>query len=433
MKALEDGLPSMREIEEALMSLRRRAPLRELVGEHFTGREAILDRMRAHLALNATTEVLFIHGPGGVGKSTVLAKFALEIEESGAADAVVYLNLDRPLLRPGEPLTLLQDLLAQLAQTFPQNADMLEEAAERVAATAERFDLAFNAGSGLESMSTSGFWESMIGDAAELVSALPGDGPLLVMIDTFEQAQRLGPAIVEQMWFMFRHLAEVQPRLRIIAAGRIGDEVESGNTLSLEAFERSDVARVLERTVGRRVPDDIVEDVLTASEGHPLTVRLAAISVKNAGLAAFSDPVTRAEELARLRDERRDALLYGRILRQIADPGVADIAVPGLVMRRITAGAIEEVLAEPCGLTLGPGDADDLFERMRKEVDLVTLDLRDPNAPALVHRPEVRAMMLEDLRRDRKDQARQIDERAAAYFAAQPGPFARAEYIYHLL
>ncbi|MEM6357333.1 MAG: hypothetical protein AAF844_16850, partial [Pseudomonadota bacterium] len=239
--------------------------------------------------------------------------------------------------------------------------------------------------------------------------------------------------IVEQMWQMFRLLAEAQPRLRIIAAGRVEEEIGTLSAVSLEAFERTDVARVLESTLGETVPEQIVEDVLSASEGHPLTVRLAAISVKNLGIGAFLDPKTRAEELARLRDERRDALLYGRILRQIGDPKVAELAVPGLVMRRITADAIERVLAEPCGLDLGPGDAEDLFERMQREVDLVTLDLRDPNAPALVHRPEVRAMMLADLRRDRKDQARAIDEKAAAYFATQPGPFARAEYIYHLL
>ncbi|MEM7499924.1 MAG: hypothetical protein AAF371_18280, partial [Pseudomonadota bacterium] len=316
---------------------------------------------------------------------------------------------------------------------FGEHAGVLEEAAGRVAATAERFDRAFKAGSGLESMSVSGFWETMIGDAAETISALPGDGPLLVMIDTFEQAQRLGPGIVEQMWFMFRLLAERQPRLRIIAAGRVEDDMESMEALSLEAFERSDVQRVLERTVGADVPDAIVDDVFAASEGHPLTVRLAALAVKGAGIRAFLDPRRRAEELERLRDERRDALLYGRILRQIADPTVAELAVPGLVMRRITAAAIDEVLAVPCGLTITPAEAQDLFERFRREVDLVTLDTNDPNAPALVHRPEVRAMMLDDLRRDRPEQARMIDERAAAFFSQMPGPFARAEYIYHLL
>ncbi|MEM7498576.1 MAG: AAA family ATPase, partial [Pseudomonadota bacterium] len=162
--ALEEGMPGADEIASALADLRRRAPLRELVGDHFTGRDSILSRMRAHLSPDAPSEVLFIHGPGGVGKSTVLAKFSLEIEESGVADAIVYLNLDRPLLRPGEPLTLLQDLLAQLAQQFGEHAGVLEEAAGRVAATAERFDRAFKAGSGLESMSVSGFWETMIGD-----------------------------------------------------------------------------------------------------------------------------------------------------------------------------------------------------------------------------------------------------------------------------
>ena len=429
---LQQGLPDRDSVQRALSDARRMAPLRRLMGDHFSGRHDVLDRMQAYLDAPEGQDVLFIHGPGGIGKSTVLAKFALDAASRADVDAVIYLNLDRPILRPEEPLSLLLDLLTQLGREFPEAATFLTGLRSGVRDLAQKLSYAQDNQSLLESVAISeGDWDLIIEDVAHAITGLPGQHMILVLVDTFEQAQKHGSRVVSEMWRMTNRLIDLAPRLRIIAAGRLEEQHFTGNRVALEAFERSDVERVLTTVTNADLPADLVDDVYELTEGHPLTVQLAASYVGRVGLDGFRHPDQRAERLSRLRDEKRDALLYGRILQQIGDPDVQKIAIPGLVMRRITAGAIRDVLAEPCGLTLAPGEEVTLFGRMATEVDLVTLDNSDPEAPALVHRADVRALMLDDLRRDRGDQAKDIDERAIAYFATQPGDYARAEEIYH--
>lgn len=429
---LQEGQPDVETATQALAEARRMAPLKRLVGDHFEGREDVLSQMREYLEAPEGHDVLFIHGPGGIGKSTVLAKFALDAADREDVDAIVYLNLDRPILRPEEPLSLLLDLLSQLAQQFPSASDSLAKLSSSVRDLERRLSYTRSDQSLLESSAPQeSDWDWIVNDIATAIGSLPGERKILVLVDTFEQAQRHGSRVVSEMWRMTNRLMEQAPRLRIIAAGRLEEVQFTENRVALEAFERSDVERVLSKATGAKLPDDLVDEVYQLTGGHPLTVQLAASYVGRVGLEEFDDPVRREQRLSRLREEKRDALLYGRILQQIGDHDVQQIAIPGLVMRRITPGVIREVLAEPCGLDIKPGEEDDLFNRMATEVDLVTLDFSDPDTPALVHRPDVRALMLADLRQDQRAKAEEIDDRAISYYASQPGDYARAEEIYH--
>jgi AAA ATPase domain len=79
-------------------------PLGELLAERrrrlFVGRSAELELMRTALdAAEPTLSVLFIHGPGGIGKSRLLDRFAQLAEE---ADATVV-RLDGRTLEPTPP------------------------------------------------------------------------------------------------------------------------------------------------------------------------------------------------------------------------------------------------------------------------------------------------------------------------------------------
>jgi hypothetical protein len=86
--------------------------------------------------------------------------------------------------------------------------------------------------------------------------------------------------------------------------------------------------------------------VYETAGGNPLTLRLAAELYRRepAGVDQFL-----AEDFAKkLFAERRDAYLFERILKHIHDLGVRALALPGLVLRRITPDLIREVLAGPC-------------------------------------------------------------------------------------
>jgi hypothetical protein len=429
---LNDGLPDAETVTAALIEARRMAPLRRLVGGHFEGRKDILARMQAYLEAPDAEDVMFIHGPGGIGKSTVLAKFALDAAERDDLDAIAYLNLDRPILRPEEPLSLLSDLLSQLAQAFAGADDTLTDVRARVGDLERRLSYGGKDMSVPDaSLTKIGDWERIVDDVAVAIAKLPGQRRILVLIDTFEQAQRQGEGVVAEMWRMAGILMRQAPRLRIIAAGRLEDNHFTDNRVALEAFERSDVERVLERACEASVPPGLVDEIYDLTGGHPLTVQLAAYFVAQVGAQAFADPGLRRDTLADLRQKNRDALLYGRILQQIDDPQVQRVALPAMILRRITPAAIREVLAGPCGLNLGPGQDHDLFARMAAEVDLMTPDHSDPETPALVHRADLRSLMLDDVRDDPKVPAQEIDARAVEHFSRLAGPHARAEELYH--
>ena len=130
-------------------------------------------------------------------------------------------------------------------------------------------------------------------------------------------------------------------------------------------------------------------------------------------------------------DGQINGVLYGRILRHIANEKVRRLAHPGLVLRRITADLIEKVLAKPCNLELSsPEDATELFEALEREATLVD---RDPATGDLVHRTDVRELMLPMLRASQPDLVRSIHRRAVRYYRDVESLSARVEKLYHRL
>lgn len=126
-----DGVPELSRLLPSIGSVKRRLarwqflqPFRELVGSYFAGRVEELSCLAdyvgfygsAHLgeSIDRTVEFifsihdrppLFVNGPGGCGKSTLIAKFILEhaeIEEN-ARFPFAYLDFDRPGLLAEEP------------------------------------------------------------------------------------------------------------------------------------------------------------------------------------------------------------------------------------------------------------------------------------------------------------------------------------------
>lgn len=423
-------LPSRTDLMRDLGNARRAQPLKDLVGTHFAGREAVLERMKTYFEGEAGAEsIFFLYGVGGAGKSTVLAKFAMDLRAAEAIEVFAFLNFDRPSLDIREPLTILREIVEQLSEQY-QGKELLWLRSE-----IDDYMKRFAAGrSALESIHDGGGdWYGMISGVAEAIRSIPGEGPFLVLIDTFERAQKFGDSVVREFWRMLSALAKEAPRLRIIAAGRVDSTGIFQTSERLDGLERPAIAQVLESICGEPLDPDLVDAVAAATEGRPLGVRLAGILFKRIGLAKLQDPQTRTDALLEVQSEQAEAVLYNRILGQIANPRVKQIARKGILLRLVTPNLIRKVLAPAVGLELSKADADGVFEDYEREVDLVELGGTEWGEPMLTHRDDVRRLMLADLRDGEAEALAEIDSAAVAFFERQKGAMARAEEIYHRL
>jgi len=445
-----DALPSMPALEGALASADVFAPLHRLVAGGFFGRVAELQRIRTYLDDSPDfSPPMFVYGPGGVGKSTLLARSILDY--AGATCA--YVDIDRPNVRPEIPLTFLLEILRQVGAQIPSfGSEYLQTLVTDDLSKGE-------VGRQLESSASFQGWDFHVSEFGRLVTGA-GVGRIIVSIDTFEEAQFLGDDVVEPaLDFLFR-LSELVGALRIVVSGRAlphaylqrvaspgaalllarGDyeliaalPVER-RPLSLGDLADQDARALLQRSVGANGAASLTsaeaDDVIGIVGRNPMSLRLAARILRDGGLARLRENA--AELLLELKAEKIQAMLYGRILHHVHKEDVAKVAYPGLVVRRITPEVVRQVLAGPCALTLTPERNEfAIFYDLAQEAALIQLDARDGS---LRHRVDIRRVMLQDLLDHVEIQTvAAIDEAAVKYYAAQTGPVARAEEIYHRL
>ena len=453
LQGIVPGLPDSTEVQRRVEHETLLRPLRELAGKAFVGRRRELIRLREYVAflpsqswvgtLARGTRALLnwhekppmiIHAPGGMGKSALISRFILDHLEpgSGALDELpfVYLDLDRASLVPERPLSLVLEAGKQIATQFPQTASMWSQLQSQWSTELQRSRPSLDV---LNRMPT---------DFLQLVQSggLLGK-PLLFVLDTFEEVQYRSSTFVEAVFSLLAQLQQAVPRLRVVVAGRAPvslDKYPTENRL-LGPLNSNDAEAYL-RAQGLDL--QLAEVVVDQVGGNPLSLRLAleVVRKEGAGRRGIEGLETRNAIYLRLQDSQIQGQLYRRILSHIHRDDVARLAHPGLVLRRITADLIYQVLAQPCGVTVPDIEAARfLFGEMQREVSLVTV----AEDGSLRHLPEVRRVMIDLLRKDNPVQVRDIQERAIAYYETQetvlanePEPrrlAARAERLYHML
>ncbi|MFE2503559.1 AAA family ATPase [Streptomyces rubiginosohelvolus] len=483
-------LPGLDEIQHGIKRARLLQPLRALADATFTGRTrelATLSRLTeappqyaerpdgAGEAVLATDDVLFpwliVHGPGGVGKSTLVARFVLDRADRPTAAPegrapCVYLSFDRHDLVPDRPLTLIAEAVRQLGLLFPELARRAEELEQglRTTLTADRLTQTERSPhSGRHAQQHDE--QALVAAFSALVTAATGGAshPFLLTLDAFEQVQRRGPLAVRRVLNFLHTLQRAHPDLRVLAASRAPVDDPRFRRLPLEGFDPATARAFLRQQlaagdVTRRAPaanDNASAAGSTASGidsaadttgpeadaiigivgSNPLNLKLAAALVHREGTDVLHDPQLRRHLHLRLGDEAVQGVLYRRILDHLHDPELRRIASPGLVVRKLTPDVIREVLAVPCGL----GNVDEerarrLFHRFRDEATLVE---ELPGQDTVVHRSDVRRVMLPLLRRGNAGTVNRIHRKAVRYYAfldtKQPSTENRAEELYHRL
>ena len=388
---------------------------------------------------------LLIYGPGGVGKSTLIAKFILDHIEKAGSDPLpfVYLNVERPVLDLERPTTLLLEAAHQLSNQHSVLKPKFLEFKGILEASLSSFDelevsksyYANNMGDGSNS-----FAAELFGDIVRSIGT-----PIILIVDTFEEAQFLGNEVVREVWNLLVSMQRVAPNLRIVVSGRALIKEFPVRELLLKDFSEVEALEFLTNAFkddknGSTGSKAIFKTILNLVGFNPMSLRLASAIVREQGIDKLQSVDTRKWVIFKMRNEVVQARLYGRILAHIHDPEVKKLAYPGLIVRRITPSVIINVLAEPCrlGWLTVPG-ADSLFERLSKEVALVEPDPddlvnRDPVVYALRHRQDVRRLMLKDLKEEVPGEViRAIHDLAVDYYSNLDDDISRAEEIYHRL
>ena len=392
--------------------------LRSTLDGMVIGRESLLDDLGRSVVDATSPQVVW--GVGGIGKSTVLAELLLRRLPQGMRFA--YLNFDRGLVDARRPHALLEEIVWQLQQLNPELASSeLDEWMRTLRAEADRSTGLLDAAS-----------ESAVADADVSEKALfslraiPSfdELPVVVALDSYEELQRRSVGDSYRVWDLVDRLVSVMGTWSFIAAGRARiPEAAQARHVHLDELDRADALALLRSHLGDNPrPDALLEQVVDLVRANPLSLRLAAQVLRHSSI----DDVNQLLEVV---DDNVHGQLYARILDHIPQEDVRRLAHPGLVLRRVDADVIVDVLAEPCGLDVDRSRADELLGELRREASLV--DVADDGA--LIHRADVRAMMLPALRRVAPGQVAEIHRRAIDHYAARPDSTARTEEAYHRL
>lgn len=433
----------------------------------FVGREAELRQLRKFVdvlasrgllesvqrgysrVVNDESRAMVLSGIGGVGKSTLVAKFLVDHaadEVSSPRLVFSYLDFDRAAISGLQPATLLLELLRQLACQLPHAKPALDQLRTQVQENVAKVAALPSFSGDDVSSAQAGLPRELIDRSqmnlylellARSLNEVHDKRVILVVLDTFEEVQLLGDEATVRVEEFIEDLLRALPLMRVLVAGR--DEADgffrSSARLVLKGFGDKPSRRAFLETRG--VPRKLSEQIAAQAGGRPLALLLAARLVSE--YKENSLDLSWMERFkARLDETLTEGILYERILQHIPDERLRRIAHPGLVLRRLDADAIVHVLAP----TLGLGDmsleaAGQLLDLLRRQRDLVRVE---PDG-SVVHRPDVRGQMLQLMTLRDPGLVERLHQVAIEYYraklstaiGAQARTQAGIEEIYHLL
>lgn len=369
------------------------------------GRTAQRNRI-AKLLSKSGPEVrpILVTGIGGIGKSALVVDLVREWRREGAA---VILDFDQRALGPGRPIPVFRELLRQLQWHFAGDRENTDPGPSHALAEVQSFMRDFELKlSERESLAEQvrfvrgGVIGQLRSTAPESLRQLP----LLVVFDSFEAVGRNGPGVVEALLQLEVDLRTEGPftLMRTIVSCREPPLRESSEVTrwfgptdrrvpveGISADAGSKLLRSKDRNA-RFQSKDLRRRAAKALNGNPLAIIVLERYARNRAEDEIASLVEDLSSNDAFKAEFAQSFLYTRILDRIADPEVARLAHPGLVLRYLTPDLIRLILAEPCGLgALTRQRAENLFSALAEEYWLV-----EPDGAGLRHRPDLRRLML---------------------------------------
>ncbi|MCC5955826.1 MAG: hypothetical protein JJU07_06975, partial [Natronohydrobacter sp.] len=408
----------------------------EADGDRFAGREAELTHLRAFvdvLPADSWTEaygragrrlwsrlagtgpgdprLMTIAGGGGLGKSTLMARFVFDHAVKGAERLpFAYLDFDRAGLQPRQPGTLLLEAARQVALQFPEAKPALDRL---------RADLRNHLAGRMAGGEAAGY-QTFRRTVAEILAAHHARTFLLVL-DTTEQVEADPAAAEGTIAFVIRLASSRQgpmPGLCVVASGRAGFAdlaAATGRVLRVESMTLGPLpaveAAALAERLGRRLLgadwDAGWARALAGGRGwrgagrDPLTLQTAVQAVARAEPDARAGLVRRIARQGATADPAFiQALVEARTLDHL-DPTLRSLARLMLPSGVVSRAMALEVLAPLAGLA--PDAAGAAFDRLAGTAWFGTLH----------DRPEPRTLHLDTALRSRLVPALQADDTGA--------------------
>src|SRR5215213_383882 len=455
---LEGALANLPPIEEVQRRLARRsfeAPLESLAGDTvFRGRRKELDQLRSYVGALAPEALLSrvkswayewvrpgampalsISGPGGVGKSALVARFMLEHCKLAPEARLLfsYLDFDRSVLSITEPETLLAEILNQLDLQFQKEGyfrGLRDSFIQQMARN--QHEKSPDPGDNYTRVT------AVIAQLMKLIEDSLGPRLFVIVLDTFEEVQYRGERLAFPLWEILDRMQQSFPFLRVVISGRapVKSLILAGKEPEQLVLGDLDNEAAVGYLKGLGIEDaELAQMLVKQLGGVPLSLKLAAAVVKRDGVARLSNISRKPSFFSSTSDSAIQGLLFTRILGHLHDPVLEKVAHPGLVLRRLSPAVIFNVLNEPCELGLSSIDeAKVLFDKLQLETSLVASDTLDGT---LVHRPELRRTMLKMLVEKEPDRAAKINRKAVAWYESEykskKGWRSKAEELYHRL
>jgi hypothetical protein len=427
------------------------APFRHLTRGFFAGRDPERAALLAYVDgpdLGADAKApppILIQGPGGMGKSALLAHFILAHSERDTTKPdswrpFVYLDFDRPELDARDLVGVLLAIARQIGSQMPdvhsEVAALQERWTDRRRAERPTPTLAPRSRQAQLSQHIGGGVDDLVAELAKILNrvhdVLPA--PLVLVLDTLEEVQYATPDAVVPLAELVVTLRAAVPSLRPVLAGRVEIENVALTPILLgplpQMAAESLLANHLPAVLAAKT--DLVTRMVHVVGGNPLSLRLAAEVLKHETDARL-DQLGEEELWQRVGDAIVQGQLYERILGHVHEGPIKKLAVPGLILRYLTWELIRDVLAGPLGIEIrDDAAAQSLFAELAKEIALVR---QGDDAAKLVVRPELRRTILQNFRKDAgsTDRRRLVHEAAVTFFSRGVTQADRAEEIYHRL
>jgi hypothetical protein len=425
--AARDTDKEVREVDRLLIRRDAEEATQSLVPGRLVGRNTQLTKLQRFVnerAGIAAEDIMWVIGAGGSGKSALLATFANSLRRAGKP--LVQLDFDRPSLFNGSLATLMMEVSRLLVVDLPHLEPKLLEYRKR----ARSFEAEPSSRAQFEQRQarTHGSESAWLDIMAPY---LPIHDDVVMILDTAEEVGLSGEFDLEALrrWLRELRTRNGLPNLKAVICGRAFEDdqlalVPSSRLIDLGDLKAGPSVTLLcmfleHQDVNVPMP---LDDLVGLVGGNPLALRILA-----SYLADAEEPPEQAAQ-ALLSDRRgfdrrfAQSFLYKRILKRLrnASEDLQKLAHPGLVLRRVTPQLIAHVMARPCMLSaVDETHARELFRQLARQVWLVQ---RTTNPDVVIHRRDLRRLMLQAMTAEDEETAMAIHAGAATYYSGRLDP-----------